>query len=282
MSLANFIPEVWSSKIQRTLEKTLVYGGPDVVNRDHEGEISQAGDTVRINAVGPVTIKAFSRNIDLAAPDTLTSSQTVLLIDQEEYFNFQIDDVDAAQASVTVMNKASSNAAYATKDSADQFLAALMVSEGTDITADVDATPTVSSNMTSFYENLVVAGIALDEANVPAEGRFCIIPFWLKGQLQRDNRFILHTNSNTAALLNGMIGEAAGFSLKQSNNVPVSGTDYSVVAGLKDATTYAEQIVKVEGYRPQLRFGDALKGLHVYGGKVVEPASLVTFTQTRP
>ncbi len=284
MSVANFIPEVWSTKIQRTLENALVYGGPRVVNRDHEGEISGAGDTLRISSIGAITISDYTRNTDLTAAEALTSAQAVLEIDQSKAFNFQVDDADAAQVNAALLAAATKKAAYGLANEADAFIAGEMVDDSTDISGDVDTTPTVTSGATTFYENLVIANIALKEANAPMDEEwFAVIPSWLTGQLQRDTRFIGVANSGTTdALVNGFVARAAGFNLFESNNVPVSGQDYSVVAGTRSATTFAQQVNKVEAYRMEKRFADAVKGLQLYGAKVIEPASLVSFTQTRP
>jgi hypothetical protein len=78
-----------------------------------------------------------------------------------------------------------------------------------------------------------------------------------------------------AVLANGEVGDAAGFTILKSNNVPnTSGTKYKIIAGHSVATTYAEQIVDLHTYKPEKRFGDAVKGLHVYGAKVVQPNAL--------
>jgi len=85
MTLDNFIPEIWANEVQRQLEKYLVYGQAGIVNRDYEGVIRGAGDTVRINGIGAVTVKQYSKNTNIAEPDTLTDTQATLLIDKQDY-----------------------------------------------------------------------------------------------------------------------------------------------------------------------------------------------------
>jgi hypothetical protein len=126
------------------------------------------------------------------------------------------------------------------------------------------------------YEYLVDLSVMLDEANVPLEGRFVVVPAWYHGLLLKDDRFI---SSGTAAgdsvRRNAEVGEAAGFSILKSNNVPnATGTKYRIIAGHSIATSYVEQVLDLQTYKPEKRFGDAVKGLHVYGAKVVRPTCL--------
>jgi hypothetical protein len=66
-------------------------------NRDYEGDISAFGDTVHIEQIGDPTITAYTRNTNLSVPEALTDAEQLLLIDQAKSFNFQVDDLDAAQ-----------------------------------------------------------------------------------------------------------------------------------------------------------------------------------------
>lgn len=281
MALDNFIPAVWSARLLANLHKSLVYGQTGVVNREYEGEINAFGDSVRINAIGPVTVGTYTKNTDISAPETLSDAQTTLLIDQSKYFNFQIDDVDRAQQNPKVMDEAMREAAYALGDTADQTIAALN-SEAGNLLGSTGTPKTISAS-TDAYEYLVDLGTLLDESNVPSQGRWAVVPAWYHGLLLKDDRFVgVATQSAEQALRNGMIGEAAGFTILKSNNAPVSGSDYKVMAGYPGAIAYADQIRNVEGYRPQLRFADAVKGLHLYGVKVVRPSGLAVLTITRP
>jgi len=127
---------------------------------------------------------------------------------------------------------------------------------------------------------LVDLGVLLDEKYIPAEGRWAIVPPWYHGLLLKDQRFVsFGTEQNLATLRNGRVGMAAGFTILKSPLVPnTSGAKYKILAGHSMAITLAEQIMNVEAYRPQLRFGDAVKGLMVYGAKVVRPMSLACLT----
>ncbi len=274
MALENFIPTIWSARLLDNLQKALVYGQVPVVNRDWEGEIRDVGDTVRINAIGAVTVADYTKNNDINAPEALQDASLVLRIEQGKYFNFAVDDVDRTQQKPKVMDAAMREAAYALRDAADQYIASKMVAEA-GVTVGSDASPNVLDTAAKAYELLVTIGVELDEQNVPRDGRWVVVPPWVYGLFLKDDRFVkAGTSRSDEVLANGEVGRAAGFTILESNNVPVSGSNYRILAGTSQATAYAEQILKVEAYRPERRFADAVKGLHVYGAKVVRPQAL--------
>lgn len=287
MAIDNFIPAVWSAQLLTALDKSLVYA--NLCNRDYEGEIKAYGDQVKINSLGDVTIGTYTKNSNISAAETLTDAQRILLIDQAKYFNFQIDDVDKAQQHPKVMQEAMSKAAYALADVADQHIAGLYTeisadnAIGTDVAAKVIAVA-AATGVDPAYEMLVDLAVKLTEANVPSAGRWVVLPPWYHGILLKDSRFISAGTAKTDSVLaNGFVGRAAGFDIYESNNVPnTNGALYKVIAGYSGALSYAEQILDVEAYRPELRFADAVKGLHVYGAKVVRPTGLALLTCSQP
>jgi len=342
MAITYFQPEIWAAQLLSTLRKSLVYGG--VCNRDYEGEIANYGDTVHITSISDPTISSYTKDTDLSAVEALTDADRTLLIDQSKAFNFQIDDIDAAQVRNNggLMSEAADRAAFGLGDVTDQFLAARMLGAASNTIGVVDAT-----TVTNVYDKLIVGSrTKLSQANVPMNGRWLVVDPATVGQLLQDSRFIKVNEAGTAeALRNGLVGRAGGFDIYESNNafqanraltsvttangaktltgvagqfnqgdvgLSVTGTgvgasakiasvnaDGSVattdvnstasaavtvtlagggqvaIAGSRMATTYAEQISKVEAYRPEKRFADALKGLHLYGAKVVRPTALV-------
>ncbi|MFN3652347.1 MAG: P22 coat protein - protein 5 domain protein [Armatimonadota bacterium] len=285
MALTNFIPEVWSARLLANLHKNLVYGQEGVINRDYEGEIVEAGDTVRINAVGPVTVSDYTRNSDHDTPETLSDAETILQITQAKMFNFQIDDVDRAQQKPSVMDGAMREAGYALADTADQFIAGkYLEAAAANLIGSTAAPKTDLGTGGRAYEYLVDLKVKLDEANVPRWGRWCVVPPWYEGLLLKDDRFVSYgTAENRENLANGEVGRAAGFRLLVSNNVPnTTGAKFRIVAGHPLAWSFAEQIRKVEAFRPERRFADAVKGLHLYGVKVVRPVGLAVLTADQP
>ena len=275
MSLT-FIPTVWAARLLTVLEKSLVYGQANVCTKAFEGEIRASGNTVKIASIGDVTIGDYTKDMDILDPEVLSDSDQSLTIDQQKYFNFYVDSVDRAQQNVNVLDEAMRRSAWALREKADAFLAGIM-DAGVDANNKIGSTTTPETpTKDNAYEYLVDLGVMLDEDDVPLEGRFVIVPAWFHGLLLKDERFVkAGTTMSDRALSNGEVGEAAGFSILKSNNVPnTSGTKYKLIAGHRMATAYAEQIVDLQTYKPEKRFGDAVKGLHVYGAKVVRPTAL--------
>jgi len=280
VSVASFVSEIWSANLLVSLKKSLIYGS--ACNRDYEGEIAEAGDTVHINSVGRPTIATYTPNSTVITPEAVVTADRTLVIDQTKYFAFEVDDVDARQARGNVIDGYMTEAAFAMADVADQFLAATMVA-GISATNKVNSGTAVAITTGDIaYTQLLKLAQKLDEANVPGEGRWAIIPPWYYALLLDNNKFVNNANPSVKAamaLYNGVIGEAAGMLLLKSNNVPIpSANQSSVVAGTTAGATYAEQISKTEAYRPQSSFADAIKGLHLYGSKVVRPDALALLT----
>ena len=247
MSL-DFIPTVWASRLLTALEKALIYGQANVCMRNYEGTIREAGNTVKIASIGDVSIGDYVKDTDIADPEVLTDTDQTLTIDQQKYFNFYVDSVDRAQQNVDVLDEAMRRSAWALREKADAFLAALI--DGGVPTANKIGSVTTPKVPTKddAYEYLVDLGVLLDEADVPLEGRYVVVPAWFHGLLLKDDRFVgAGTMSSARALANGEVGEAAGFRILKSNNVPnTSGTKYKILAGHRIATAYVEQIVDLK------------------------------------
>jgi len=283
MSLQNFIPTIWSAKLIEELQKALVYGG--CCNRDYEGEIKQAGDRVRIGGLSAVTIRNYTRNTDIEDPEDVIAAAAELVVDQEKYYNFQIDDADAAQAKPTVMSAAMKNAAYELADTIDQYVRDILiagVSEdnllGSD---DSDIVPNATAG-TCVYDYILQMGEKLSDSKAPRQGRWIVVPPWWTTKLLADARFTAAPATSTDALVNGFIGRIGGFNVYESHNVSnTAGDHYKVLAGTNAACTLAIQINKTEGYRPPKRFADAVKGLSIYGAKVTRPACLGLITTAK-
>ena len=269
-----FIPEIWSAMMLESLKKELVYAGPSVVNRDYEGEIRNMGDTVRIRSISRPTIASYTKGSTTITPEQLTDAQRSLNIDQAKYFAFEVDDIDQAQGPGGELEAGLMEAVYGLRDTADQYVAALYTGAQS---ANQIGTVSVTTGALA-YTQLRKLKVKLDEANVPQQGRFVVVPPWYHGLLLEEDKFVRVDASGTdQALRNGLVGRALGFDVLVSNNAPlVTGDDYAVLAGYPKAIAFAEQIFKVETYRPENAFGDAIKGLHVYGAKLVRPDGIAT------
>jgi hypothetical protein len=281
MSLETFIPSVWSARILANLHKAQVFAQPGVVNSDYTGDILHVGDSVRIHAIGAITVSDYTKNTDISAPEALTDAELTLNIDQGKYFNFQIDDIDAAQGQPRVMDEAMREAAYAISDAADTYVAGLYTDAASANLIGSTASPkTDLATAGQPYVYLTQLKQKLDEANVPKSGRFVVIPPWYEAYLLQDQRFVsFGTAGNLDTLRNGAIGRAAGFDILVSNNVAnTTSTKYRIIAGSPMAWAFADQITESIGYRPERRFAEAMKGLHVYGAKVVRPSAMAVLT----
>lgn len=269
-----FIPEIWSAMMLESLKKELVYAGPTVVNRDYEGEIANQGDTVRIRSISRPTVATYTKGSTTITPEQLTDTQRALLINQAKYFAFEVDDVDTAQGPGGELEGGLVEAVYALRDTADQYVASLYTGAQS---ANQIGTVAVTTAALA-YTQLCKLKVKLDEANVPQQGRYVVVPPWYHGLLLEEDKFVRVDASGTSeGLRNGIVGRALGFDVLMSNNAPlVTGDDYAVMAGHPKAIAFAEQINKVEAYRPEDSFSDAIKGLHLYGSKLVRPDSIAT------
>lgn len=316
MSLNNFIPQVWSPTLLANVRADLVFGS--TVNRDYEGSIANVGDTVRINAIGDITVSNYTKDTSIGSPQSLSDAQTVLTISQAKYFNFAIDDVDAAQQQPKVMTEAMSWAGYKVALAIDQYLAGFYTEAPATNLVGTSASPVIvavpnQANVgggTTVYDEIVTLSQFLTQSLIPRQGRFCVVPPWAKTHLTQDIRF---TSFNTpqarasiaqygfdpsgadssgsafqqGAAQDAYLGKIDGMDVYESVNAPhiggtvgITGSQDAIIAGHTMAWTYADGVAKVEAYRPPDRFADAVKGLHLYGLKVTRPYALaVAFIQ---
>lgn len=285
MSIKNFIPTIWSTKILQHMRDNLVYGG--LVNRDYEGEITRRGSSVEVSMPGEVTIKDMPtrthgetkaiREID--APEGMEVQKVTLLIDQEKYFNFGVDDVDKVQMNLNLMNSYTESASYGFQSTIEKHIAKKMAEEAK-LVLGSDDTP-VALTSENIYKQLIKMKVGLDKANVPPVGRFVVLPPEAEGLLLEDNKFVyVGTSSSEDSLKNGKVFRACGFDIAISNNVPVNENKYKIIATYKGSTTFAQQLLETKAYSPEKGFGDALKGLVVFGAKVVRPNKIVCMTAT--
>jgi hypothetical protein len=268
MSLDYFIPELWEAKLLITKEKQLVYA--NLANRNYEGQIKQFGDRVRISQIGDITINDHTKNSTSAnTSQFLDSADLMLDINQRKYFDFNVDDVEKVQSNVDFMNEAMRKASYRLADKADQYLAGLYTQCG--ITRNTSSSPVDMTSSNVENEFLMVSEL-MNEANAPLVGRYAIISPWVLTKINLAG--IKSLTDNTAVYTNGFLGRAYGFDFYISNNVNKDSTawaDTKIVCGVKgESYTYAEQMLNIEAMRNQDIFADKIRGLFVYGGRIVQ------------
>jgi hypothetical protein len=269
-SEVNFIPEVFSKLLQAKFYSKSIL--PEISNTDYEGEISGQGDKVIIRTVPAVTINDYAGTI---TTQELTTGKIEMLIDKAKYYSFKVDDVLAAQADINMLDGASTDASEGMRIAVETEVLAGAVTGATTIGAQTDVTTA------NILENILTMSKQLDELNIPEEGRFIVLsPEYISMLKQSELRQAYLTGDATSPLRNGLVGMIDRFKVFQSNMVykPASGGDAGythVLAGHPKALSFASQFTNTETVRMESTFGDQVRGLKVYGSKVVTPDALV-------
>ena len=276
MALDNFIPEIWSARLLKHLDEDLVF--KQLVNTDYEGEIRNVGDTVRVNRIGDIVVGSYTKNGEIGSPQQLSGEQLVLTIDQFRYFNFYVDDVDSAQQNPKIMDEAMRRAAFALAREVDKYIAGLYTQAGGKLDNDGAGYQVGTGTGNKNPYDLVVDIVEqMDAHNIPGAGRWLVIPPWFHAMLLKSEEYKLAFQDYKST---GEIPTIAGIRILMSNNLPtkkIGTVDFSVLlAGTNMAISFAQQLNKVEAYRPEKRFADAVKGLLLFGAKVFYPESLVS------
>lgn len=278
MSILRFRPEIWSAVLMEATETALVFGSPLVVNRDYEGDITAAGDIVHISSVGDPSVSAYASGDTLTYEDLQDAGQT-MPIDQQQKFAFKVDDIDKRQAKGDVMGVAMRRAAYRMAKTIDQYIAGLYTGV---VAANAISTTAITTGALA-YTGLVNLGVKMDEADIPEDGRYAVVPPWYYGLLLNDDKFVrVDASGGSDGLRNGLVGMVDNMQVRKSNHcINVTGDDYIVQAGVNSAISMAMQINQTEALRLQSTFADAVRGLQVYGAKLTRPDHIVTLTASK-
>jgi|TARA_B110000046_G_scaffold74421_1_gene82398 hypothetical protein len=269
-SEVNFIPEIFSKLLQAKFYKESVL--PAISNTDYQGEISGQGDKVTIRTVPAVTIGDYAGSI---STQELTTAKVELLIDKAKYYSFEVQDILKAQSNIDLLEAASGDAAQGMRVAVETDVLSGIVTGAT--TVGSQTTITASNVLTT----ILGMSTALDNLNIPEEGRFIVVsPEFVSLLKQSELRQAYLTGDSTSPLRNGMVGMVDRFTVYQSNMLytPGSGADSGythIVAGHPKAISFASQFTNTETIRMESKFGDAVRGLQVYGSKVVVPDALV-------
>lgn len=269
-SAANFIPEIFSKKLQAKFYASSVL--PQISNTDYEGEISGQGNKVNIRTVPSVTVGDYTGSVSYA---DVTTQVVELMIDKAKSYAFKVDDILKVQADIDFQNEAA-------KDAAEQ----MRISVETDVMANIPTAATSILDKASVTESTLLghileAGRTLDELNIPDSDRFIVLsPLYIEMLKKSELRQAYLTGDGTSPLRNGKVGMIDRFSVYQSNLLAQGTGDDAgktfCLAGHPKATCFASQFVKTETVRLTDTFGDGVRGLKVYGYKVVVPDALVT------
>ena len=299
-----FIPEIWSGKLVEKFYQATVLGA--IANTDYEGEIKNQGDTVKIRSRPTIAISNYTANEDvelnLQRPSIALQD---LLIDQGKYFNLALDDVMEVQQDIDQLSIWAEDAAEQMKIAVDTDILADITDitgEGANIpvanrgatagviSGDIDlgtaALPQfvasvaagtkdgqLIANSEAIVDYLVNCGQVLDEQNIPESGRFLVIPAWMAARIKKSElKDASLAGDGTSILRNGRLGMIDRFTVYLSNLLlPATGTPtaYPILFGTTAALTFAAQFTKMETIRSERSFSNLLRGLQVYGYKVV-------------
>lgn len=281
-----FIPEVYSKKVQIALRKAAV--AEAICNTDYMGEISSFGDTVNIIKEPQISVADYTRGLAVAATN-LTDQELVLTIDQAKSFSFKIDDLEKRFSHVNFQAVASDNAAYALRDAMDSNILAA-ISAGATVTTGMGTTSVpidigFGSGEVDPLNQMSLAAKELDEANAPEEGRwFVAAPEWYNELANTSSKLLsVDFNAGQGSIRNGLVasGLLRGFQMYKSNNLPTnnlsaaapvgSATAPEALFGQISAVSAASAMNKVETVRDTSTFSDIVRGLMVWGRKVLRP-----------
>lgn len=270
MAISNFIPTVWSETLLQQLESQ--YVGVAHCNRQFEGDIREKGNKVKICGLNPIAIGDYSKNLDMNEASTLSDFSTELVIGHAKYFHFQIDDIDRAQTSPDLMTYAIKNAANRLAMVADKAVFDLYEYATNKRTFESVTAENVIDKLLNVRTMLLEKNVFNPE-DIVIEVTPKIAELIIRGKagLSGDAGNALET---------GCIGNIAGCKVYTSNNLIWTGGDpdpelHQCIVRTKRAVAFAEQLSEIEAYRPERRFADAVKGLYLFGCKIVCPDEFV-------
>ncbi len=270
-SYSPFIPEIWSTKLSTMLEKKCVM--LQCVNRNYEGEISSQGDKVKIITPADVTISTVSSS-PISYSELSPSSQE-LVIDQEKFFAFKINDMAQAQANTRIMDAHLATARIAI--AVVQYSSLLFKhTNATSVNTVGSAASPISLNKSTIYGYFVELARKLKDSDAVSAGQkpWVVINPLVESYLLQSTEFIGAHNVADETLREGAIGRIAGMDVLVSTNLTEANGLLYVMAGTNEAITFASQLAKIETLRDKDSFSDLVRGLYLYGAKTVKPAAL--------
>jgi hypothetical protein len=294
-----FIPEIWSAKLIEKFYASTVLAA--ISNTDYEGEIKSHGDKVNIRTKASLTINDYLAMGDLTV-ERPSSANVTLLIDKGKYFAAMLDDVMKVQSDINLMSAWSDDAGQQMKIAIDRAVLAGILNganattnRGTTagaISADINlgatGTPIAlvanspAPGQVDVLDAILRTGQVLDEANIPEEGRWIVIPTWMSTMIKKSELRQAYMSGDSQTMVrNGRIGMVDRFTVYVSNLLPtgvaggLAAGETAVYAGISHALTFASQMTQMETLRMERTFGTIMRGLQVFGYKVVDGSALV-------
>jgi len=286
-----FIPEIWSGKVIEKFYDATVLAA--ISNTDYEGEIRNQGDTVKIRTKPTITINTYTADTDLTF-ERPSSNIVELAVDQGRYFATILDDVMEVQSDLGQLSMWADDSSEQMKINVDTFVLANILADvhadnqgltsgriSGNINLGVAATPLLvvarnpGAGEVEVIDVLTRLGQTLDEQNIPESGRWVILPSWFCAMIKRSElRDASLTGDGQTMLRNGRLGMIDRFTVYMSNLLPLATGEYTIFAGHSHGLTFASQLSRVETIRAESTFGTILRGLQVFGHKVVDGTAL--------
>lgn len=272
MSYANFKSIVWSKHIQGELPKHTIFE-PEC-DYAFKGEVGR-GKTVKILGVARPTLGDYTGEA-IGDPEIIPDSAMLMQIDQAKYFNFMVDDVDAAQGHEGLMTALMNEATRAMAEERDSYIAKLCATgcgNDTSSAVTINSKATAKSAVDGALTWLWDQGVSMSRDKVS-------IYLDPKTYMYLNDYILEVKNRNDRGLENGVLGRYMGADVKMTNNLYNDGSHDFLIVKTSKAVAFASAIDEIEAYRPQGLFSDAVKGLNTFGGKVVRPKELYAISAT--
>lgn len=269
MALTKVQQSIWAKAIMKEL-KTIT-SLRNHCDFQYEKDSKNAKE-VHISSITRPTIRTYVPGTAITL-EALTDAQQTLKLDQFKYFNFEMEDIDKAQSIPGVMEDASRQASLGLAEEGDKYVASIVDAALT--AGDIDSVATVTLSKTNAMEQFEKGFVKLYEKNVPVNEPLYMEVAPAVFSMLRQNLTELSTD-NPEILKKGAVGKINNAYVCIENLLgKTSANDYENILRTGHAIAFAEQIDKVEAYRPQNAFQDALKGLYVFGAKIVRPDEIV-------
>ena len=284
----NWVPAVYSQKVQKFFRRASVV--EDITNTDYAGEIENFGDTVNIVKEPSITVSDYARGQSVNT-QTLADDKLQLTVDQGSYFAFKVDDIEERQSHVNWESLATSSGAYSLKKNYDYNVLKNIYDNASTSAANTgtDANPIDGDAATDTLADVISAAkTVLDGNDVPEENRWFVAPPAFYKQLRKAGAKIMDqsvmNDCSASSMRNGMVTDRPlfGFRLYSTNAIAVSSgsaashtfgsagsNEYALLYGHQSAVATANHIAKTELIRDPDSFSDIVRGLHVFGRKVL-------------
>lgn len=268
---SGFIPEIWSQKLNSLLfnECPML----QCVNKNWEGEIANAGDTVNILTAGNVAVSTLTG--DALTYSEIAPTAATLTVDQKKFFAFKVNDIAKVQANADFVASYMENAKKSIEISQDSYLLGLHTEvESGNIIGSAESA--VSLTTENIYSNFVDLATLLKKSNAFTSGQapWVVINPDIEAVLLKTPQFTSASNLGSETLRTGAIGKIAGMDVLVSNNLTATGGVINVLAGTNDAITFASKVITLETVRDLSSFSDIIRGLYVYGACVVNDTAI--------